>query len=97
MEGLTVEKDVLDYFMSDTRDKFVEVNSKLDRVNDKMEDLTKFKAEMLVSSRWVSMIVSAACGLITMAVSAAVSYYVQVKAPSPSHEEPGIVKSHEGR
>lgn len=58
---------LLKYFMEET-------NKRLDTVDDKLTDLTKFKVEMIASARLTSFIVSGLCGLITMIATMWMSY-----------------------
>lgn len=48
-----------EYFMNQTNDSLKDIRSQL-------EDLRKFKIEMVASARLTSLIVSSICGLITM-------------------------------
>lgn len=60
--------------MEDTDRKIEKLDAKVTSIEDKLDDLKAFKIEMMISSRWVSIIISAVCGLATMALSAFVSY-----------------------
>jgi hypothetical protein len=69
MSSLSKEPDFLRYFVEQTNERFRSIDEKL-------ADLTKFKVEMIVSARWVAMIVSSICGLLSIAVSVSVSFYL---------------------
>ena len=47
-----------------------ETNRRLERIENKLEELHSFKIEMLATSRTVSFIVSAISGLITLVATA---------------------------
>jgi hypothetical protein len=63
-----VEK-LLEYYIQHADKRFEAIEKKQDATNAKLEDLGKFKAEMLVSSKWVSMIISASFGLVSLGLS----------------------------
>lgn len=64
---------LLDYHMKQTEKRFDELKADIHDqfmlVNTKLEDLTRFKIEMLASARTTSLIVSSLCGLLTMVVT----------------------------
>ncbi len=60
---------LLQYFMQETDKKFDSIGSDLRGVNAKLDDLTKFKVEMLATARTTSLIVSVLSGLVTLSVS----------------------------
>lgn len=68
---------LIDYFIEETNKKFDDVKDRVDSIHKRLDDIEKFKVEMMVSSRWVSLLVSAACGLITLTASSVVSIIVQ--------------------
>jgi hypothetical protein len=55
-------EELLRYFMTETNDR-------LERMESRLEDLTKFKLEMIASARLTSLIVSGICGAITLVAS----------------------------
>lgn len=59
-------EQLLKYFMEAT-------NGRLDGIEAKLDDLTKFKIEMLATARITSLVVSAVCGFITMVVTVLVT------------------------
>ena len=63
------ENELLHYFVEQTNERFK-------AIDEKLSDLTKFKIEMIVSARWVALIVSSVCGLLSLAVSVSVSFYL---------------------
>lgn len=62
-----------------TESRFSEVTSKIDRIENRLDDLVKFKIEMLNSSKWVSFLISGAFGLITTALSVLITFYMKGK------------------
>jgi hypothetical protein len=61
-------EELLKYYMEET-------NKRITSMESKLEDLTKFKIEMVASARTTSLVVSGLCGLITMIVSVGVAIY----------------------
>lgn len=64
---------ILEYHIDETSKRFTEVKEDLSELKLKMDELKGFKIEMLATSRLVSMIISATCGIITLTVSTIVS------------------------
>ncbi len=62
-------EELLQYFMGATNDR-------LEGIEGKLDDLVKFKIEMLATARLTSLIVSSFCGLITLVVTVLVTLYV---------------------
>lgn len=72
-------EQLLQHHIHQTEKNFDEIKNELTHFNSKLDDLAKFKAEMITSSRWVSVIVSAICGAVTMTGSALLNYFLTVK------------------
>ena len=53
--------------------RFDEVRADLQEVNRKLDEIHDFKVTTIATSRTVSMIVSALCGLLTLITSAAIT------------------------
>lgn len=64
-----MEDQLQKYFMKETDRKIEELKGDIKLVNGKLDDLTKFKIEMIVSARMTSFVVSSVCGLLTLLVS----------------------------
>lgn len=64
---------LIEYFINETNKTRDELKSEIRLIQERLNDLQKFKVEMIVSARWVSLIVSAVCGLLTMIVSAVIT------------------------
>lgn len=62
-------ENLLQYFMKETDRKFDSIDARFDKLDDKLDDLTKFKIEMVASARLTSFLVSAVCGAITLTIS----------------------------
>ncbi len=60
---------LLQYFMQETDKKFEGLSEDIQGVQAKLEDLSKFKIEMIASARLTALIVSAFCGFITLTIS----------------------------
>ena len=69
-------EQLLAHHIRETERRFDEVMSKIDAISQKIETLNEFKMETIISARWVSLIISASCGLLTLVASSAVSYMV---------------------
>lgn len=61
-------EELLRYFIQET-------NESLAQIRTDLSDLKKFKAEMVVSARLTSLIVSSICGLLTLISSWVLVYY----------------------
>ena len=61
-------EELLKYYM-------LETNVRLSGIEVSLKDLQKFKAEMLVSARITALIVSAACGFLTLLSSIGLTYF----------------------
>jgi uncharacterized protein YlxW (UPF0749 family) len=72
-------EELLKYHIRDTEKRFEELKDSVQSLEEKLDDVAKFKAEMLVSARWVSLIISAVCGAVTMVTTALVEYFISVK------------------
>lgn len=72
-------QQLLEYHIKDTNEKMAALRVDLRQIDRKLDDLTKFKVEMIVSSRWVSLLVSSFCGLLTLVVST----YIALKTGHP--------------
>ena len=72
-------EQVIKYHIDNTNKQFDEIKGSLHEINDRLDEVQKFKIEMLMSSRWVSLIISAACGFVTLTVTAILNYYIAIK------------------
>lgn len=54
-----MDKDLMNYFIDQT-------NSRFDKFEAKIDELNKFRFSIIAQSRLTSLVVSAACGLLTM-------------------------------
>lgn len=66
MWRLGVSDQLLRHHIEETREKFQEIKEDLGEIRDKLECISAFKIEVATTSRNVSLIVSAFCGLITL-------------------------------
>lgn len=66
-------EELLKYFIKETDRKFDDIRSNMEGVNVKLEDLTKFKVEMLATARATSFMVSVVVGVISTAISVFIS------------------------
>lgn len=60
---------LLKYFIEDTSKKIDEVNSDIHEINRKLDDLMKFKIEMLASAKMTSILVSGAISLASLIIT----------------------------
>lgn len=70
---------LLERHMVETDRKFEELKDDMALLVAKIDDLRDFKIQLLASSRFFSLVVSAICGLFTLAASSFVTYYVTLK------------------
>lgn len=61
-------EELVKYYMDET-------NRKIAKIETKLDDLTKFKLEMIASARLTALIVSGICGLITLVATVALAFY----------------------
>jgi hypothetical protein len=97
--------DFAEYVRDETNRRFDEVREDIralaKTVDERLTELQEFKISMVVSTRWISLIVSAFCGLITLLVTVAVTVWatnktVQSQPPQPSkggQENVGFIDS----
>jgi hypothetical protein len=74
--GTTMEK-LIQYFIQQSDRNFSEFREELKHVNGQLNDLQKFKAEMMTSSKWISIIISSAGSAITLIVNLLINYYAK--------------------
>jgi hypothetical protein len=74
------EPGLLKYFIQKTDERFTAVEKRIDDslkpIVEKLDDLTKFKIEMVVNAKWVALIISSACGIISLVISVTLSIYL---------------------
>jgi hypothetical protein len=68
-----MDNELQKYFMKETNKKFEDLQKDISSIQAQLSDLRSFKVAMMVSSRWVSLIISAVCGLATLLTSAWIS------------------------
>lgn len=56
-----------------------ETSRRLIRIEEKLEDLTAFKMEMLGNAKTTAIIVSGVCGFISMIFSGVLTYFITTK------------------
>lgn len=70
--------DLLEHHIEETRRQLDDVKAELKNIRDRLDDLHRFKADLIASSRTVSLIVSAVCGFITL-IATTVATFVSLK------------------
>lgn len=70
------KNEFLQYFVKKTDEKFSDIKEELSKIHSILDDLKTFKIQMLSNSKWLAMIVSAIFGVISMIVSAGISYHL---------------------
>lgn len=80
--------------MEQTDKKLSSMEASISNINQKLDDLTKFKIEMLATSRLAAFVVSAVAGMVTLIVSTVVTLYVSDRAVKPAEvrQEQGVRK-----
>lgn len=71
-----MDQNLLEYFIQESNKKHDELKAEITKVYGQLEDLKKFKVEMVVTARHVSIWVSGVLGLVTMIASAVVTVFV---------------------
>lgn len=72
-------EDLLKYHIEDTSKRFDHVSEELGKIHHKLDALQEFKTVTIVSTRWVSFVVSTVCGLVTMIATACLNYFLTTK------------------
>lgn len=62
-------EQLLSYFIEETNRKFDALHGAVSGIETKLDDLTKFKIEMVATARLTALVTSALCGLITLLVT----------------------------
>lgn len=70
-------EQLIKYFIEQSNRTISEIRSEMHAMNEKLLDLQKFKAEMMISSKWVSFIVSGVTGVIMLLISVALNYKIK--------------------
>ena len=74
-------KELLRFHVDESRKRHDELKKDLkediQRLSEKMDGFAEFKTRTLVNARWVSIIVSTAFGIASVAVSAIVNAYIR--------------------
>ncbi len=65
--------NILKYHIEDTKEKLLEIKEDIEDLTATIEDLKEFKIQLVATSRLTSLIVSAICGFVTLAVSTLVA------------------------
>lgn len=64
---------ILEYHIEETGKRFSDIKEDLHDIKERLEELRDFKIETIATSRLVSLLVSAVCGLITLTISTIVA------------------------
>lgn len=64
-----MEETLLQHHIEETRGNFADVREDLRELKVSLAELKTFRTEMIVTSRTVSLVVSAVCGFITLVAS----------------------------
>lgn len=74
-----MNNDLLQHHIRETTRQFNEIKDDLDCINTKIDNLHEFKLKLLVNTKWISLIVSAGCGFLTLVVTAIINYLLTKK------------------
>ena len=69
-------EELLKHHIHETERRFNEVMWQFDSVQDKLASLNEFKTQALMSARWVSILISAFCGVFTFVATVAATHYM---------------------
>lgn len=64
---------ILEYHIEETGKRFNDIKEDLRDIKTRLDELREFKIETIATSRLVSLLVSAVCGLITLTISTIVA------------------------
>lgn len=70
------EQRLLRYFMEQTEKRFDKMDANAASLHLKLDSLSEFKIRSIISTRWISGIISTGFGLITLCVSVGTSIYL---------------------
>ena len=69
-------EELLKRHIDETDRRFDELLSEISALSSKLESINDFKTQTIVSTRWISGLISAASGLFTLIASSAVTYFL---------------------
>lgn len=84
-----MDSNFVDYFAQETNKKFDELKGELSDIRDRVEQIAVFKVEAIVTARMVSLIVSAACGILTLVATVLLTYYTGIGVHNDRSESNG--------
>jgi hypothetical protein len=70
------DEKLLRYFIDQTDKRFDQLGEQIQGLHSRLDNLNEFKVKMIVSSRWISGLISASFGLITLSASMGLSIYL---------------------
>ena len=70
-------EDVLQYHINETNQNFRDIRNDLKSINEKLDAVNEFKISTVITARWVSLIISSVCGLITLVATGVVDYFIR--------------------
>jgi hypothetical protein len=82
MDGLNTKTamDLLQYSIQENNRRFEEIRDDIKSLSEKMANIEKVKAEMIISAKWVSGICSLVIGLLAFLGNAFVAFIISVKS-----------------
>lgn len=75
-ESNSDEQRLLRYFMEQTEKRFDKMDANSASLHTKLDSLNEFKIRSIISTRWISGIISTGFGIITLCVSVGTSIYL---------------------
>jgi hypothetical protein len=68
---------LLEHHIEETRNRFTELRDDLRLLESKIDTLNDFKVKTIFSAKLTSMLISAACGLVTFAGTMIIEYFLK--------------------
>lgn len=70
-------EDLLRYHITTTEKQLDALKLELSAIDEKIDNLHEFRTKSIVTARYISLIVSAISGFVTMLITATLSYIIQ--------------------
>ena len=70
-------ENLLLHHINATEKQFDELKEQLEKIQIKLDALYDFKITTMISARWVSLLISAACGILTLAATLTFEYIMR--------------------
>lgn len=72
-----MEQKLLDYHIKETNKSLDDIYEEISEIRKSISQFSEFKVSMIAQTRVISLVVSAACGLLTMVATIAAEYFMK--------------------